>query len=157
MKAVANTYVVGAMMGYLIEKIVRKFEYEKKNVHLIGHSLGAHISGFCGKKTGSAVGRITGLDPAGPGFAAVGSKDRLSNQDAHIVDIIHTDSSKVGIVDGFGLATPIGDYDFYPDGGFHAPGCGIDPTKGFEDRIKEIATTFRKNPISAPAKFAGRM
>jgi hypothetical protein len=45
-----------------------------KRVHLIGYSLGAHLMGEAGrtvqKSTNNAVKipKITGLDPAGPGF-----------------------------------------------------------------------------------------
>ena len=42
------------------------------DLHLVGHSLGAHLMGKAGRTfanlTGEQVGRITGLDPAGPRF-----------------------------------------------------------------------------------------
>lgn len=44
-----------------------------KNVHFIGHSLGAHLSGYAGYHLkhdfGLSLGRITGLDPAEPYFS----------------------------------------------------------------------------------------
>ncbi|KFM63668.1 Pancreatic lipase-related protein 2, partial [Stegodyphus mimosarum] len=63
-------------------------------VHIIGHGLGAHASGYTGKRIrysrNTLVGRITGLDPAGPFFNGVSEAVRLDKSDASFVDIIHT-------------------------------------------------------------------
>lgn len=68
---------------------------------MIGHSLGSHIAGFVGKGLKSQRGkrpfRISGLDPAGPYFRQFYfiPEERLSEQDADIVDVIHTDSGNI--------------------------------------------------------------
>ncbi|KAI4461544.1 lipase [Holotrichia oblita] len=94
------------------------------NVHLVGHSLGAHLSGFTGKniqqQSGLTVGRITGLDPAGPSFTYVTSSYRLSENDAVNVDTIITDSY------GYGINRSLGKVNFLPNGGSASqPGCYI--------------------------------
>lgn len=75
-------------------------------MHIIGHSLGAHISAFAGKTfrrlTGKGLGRITGLDPAGPCFTHVDVNSRLKATDADFVDVIHTDAGVYGIKDAVG-------------------------------------------------------
>lgn len=72
------------------------------------------------------IGRITGLDPAGPLFeTATGLIDpdfRLDSTDAQFVDVIHTSAN------GFGIIAPIGHADFYPNGIFPQPGCSFAPT-----------------------------
>ena len=60
--AVQNTRRAGAHIAELIEFLVAQGGASLADFHLIGHSLGAHVSGFAGKNivTGR-VGRITGL------------------------------------------------------------------------------------------------
>lgn len=94
------------------------------NIHLIGHSLGAHIVGKAGrhftKLTNMTLPRITGLDPANPCFNGGEALSGLYRGDADFVDIIH---SNPGVL---GKAHPLGDVDFYPEGlGPIKPGCVV--------------------------------
>jgi hypothetical protein len=60
--AVQNTRVVGAHIAELIDFLVRQAGAKLEDFHIIGHSLGGHVSGFVGKSvTTGKVGRITGL------------------------------------------------------------------------------------------------
>lgn len=65
------------------------------------------------------------MDPAGPLFDVANPSVRLDRGDAKFVDVIHTDIrlTSLGIVGSFGVSRPIGDVDFYPNGGYHQPGC----------------------------------
>ncbi|XP_039962015.1 vitellogenin-3-like [Bactrocera tryoni] len=85
-----------------------------ENIHLIGHSLGAHIVGATGRyfneKTGKFVPRITGLDPAKPCFNEGHVLSGLQRGDAKFIDIIHSNPGVLGKRD------PMGDVDFYPGG-----------------------------------------
>ncbi|KAB0403305.1 hypothetical protein E2I00_000940 [Balaenoptera physalus] len=61
------------------------------DIYMIGVSLGAHVAGFVGKMYNGQLGRITGLDPAGPLFNGRPPEDRLDPGDAQFVDVIHSD------------------------------------------------------------------
>ncbi|XP_006869822.1 PREDICTED: lipase member H, partial [Chrysochloris asiatica] len=87
------------------------------DIYMIGVSLGAHISGFVGEMFDGKLGRITGLDPAGPLFNSKPPQDRLDPGDAQFVDVIHSDTDALGYKD------PLGNIDFYPNGGLDQPGC----------------------------------
>lgn len=61
-KSTANTRVVGATVGKMVEALMKNAGVSLGNVHLIGHSLGAQIMGYAGKELRhlGKVGRITG-------------------------------------------------------------------------------------------------
>ncbi|XP_026315666.1 pancreatic triacylglycerol lipase-like [Hyposmocoma kahamanoa] len=87
------------------------------NLHLIGFDMGAHIVGLIGRTSTYTIARITGLNPAK-------SLERHSNAlrrgDANYVEVIHTETSTHGILNG------VGHVDFYPHGGMDQPGCAND-------------------------------
>ena len=64
---------------------------------------------------------IVGVDPAGPWFDRYEEPARLNPKVATLVDIMHTDGG--GLVPYYGLMSPIGHMDFYPNEGKNQPGC----------------------------------
>ncbi|OXB63431.1 hypothetical protein ASZ78_005180, partial [Callipepla squamata] len=87
--AVNNVRIVGAELVYLVNLLEKDYGYSPANIHFIGHSLGAHAAGEAGRRK-PGIGRITGLDPAGPLFQYTPPAVRLDPSDAKFVDIIHT-------------------------------------------------------------------
>lgn len=108
--AASNTRKVAEKIANFIDKNA----IDGSKVHCIGHSLGAHICGFASKI--KRMGRISGMDPAGPLFKGNPVESRLDKSDADFVDIIHTDSE-------LGIQDRIGHLDFYPNGGKKQNGC----------------------------------
>ncbi|XP_071608129.1 lipase member H isoform X2 [Heliangelus exortis] len=96
------------------------------SLHMIGVSLGAHISGFVGQMFGGRLGRITGLDPAGPLYRGQPPSERLDPTDAQFVDIIHSDTNRLGYREA------LGHLDFYPNGGINQPGCPLTIFSGLQ-------------------------
>uniref|UniRef100_I3MCH2 Triacylglycerol lipase n=2 Tax=Ictidomys tridecemlineatus TaxID=43179 RepID=I3MCH2_ICTTR len=122
-QAVHNTRVVGAEIAYLVQVLSTQLDYSPEDVHLIGHSLGAHIAAEAGRRLGGHVGRITGLDPAEPCFQGTPEEVRLDPSDAMFVDVIHTDIAPIVPFLGFGMSQKVGHLDFFPNGGRQMPGC----------------------------------
>jgi pancreatic triacylglycerol lipase len=141
--AAANAKTTGEKLAVFIKDI----NLDPLNVHCIGHSLGAHACGFAGKKAQFA--RITGLDPAGPGFKGQQAAARLDKGDALLVDNIHGDQV-------LGIQQAVGHKDFYPNGGASQPGCfsigkrelellDIDPTR--QDIVGLLSCSHGRIPL----------
>uniref|UniRef100_A0AAY4CC17 PLAT domain-containing protein n=1 Tax=Denticeps clupeoides TaxID=299321 RepID=A0AAY4CC17_9TELE len=122
--AVNHTRLVGHRIASLLNWLQDEEQLVLGNVHLIGYSLGAHVAGYAGTFVKGRLGRITGLDPAGPMFEGVESHRRLSPDDAAFVDVLHTYTREaLGV--SIGIQQPIGDIDIYPNGGDVQPGCSL--------------------------------
>jgi pimeloyl-ACP methyl ester carboxylesterase len=93
--------------------------------YLVGHSLGAHLAGFVGSDLAGKLGRITGLDPAGPTFDSLDRQFRIDPSDARLVDILHTNAgAKIfSVKSEFGSALASGHIDLWANDGHHQPGC----------------------------------
>lgn len=121
LQACANAQVVGAVIARLINTLISNTKSTASDFHLIGHSLGAQVSGYAGERI-QGLGRITGLDPAGPFFEGTDTSVRLDPTDAEFVDVIHTDGS-AHLMLGLGLMEKTGHVDFYVNGGANQPDC----------------------------------
>ncbi|XP_051862817.1 LOW QUALITY PROTEIN: phospholipase A1-like [Drosophila albomicans] len=113
----------GGKVGDMIKYLNEHHGMSLDSLYVIGHSLGAHVSGYAGKTVGEGrIHTIIGLDPALPLFSYNKPNKRLSSGDAHYVESIQTNGGKLGFL------KPIGKGAFYPNGGKKQPGCGIDAT-----------------------------
>ncbi|XP_063830262.1 pancreatic lipase-related protein 2-like [Ostrinia nubilalis] len=106
---------VGRHIGQFLDFLNALTGTPFSSIHLIGHSLGAHVAANAGKELEGRVARITGLDPAGPLWGP--NPYRLKPSDAVYVEAIHTDRGT------FGTSENVADADFYPNGGSKQPGC----------------------------------
>lgn len=110
--------VLAAIIANLILKLSKDYNVPLSNIELIGHSLGAHVCGFVGKKifknTNQKLSKIVALDTAGPLWIG---KKKLLPTDAEIVESIHT-TNVVGLKEKHGTV------DFYINGPeMIQPGC----------------------------------
>ncbi|EGW11684.1 Pancreatic lipase-related protein 1 [Cricetulus griseus] len=121
-QAANNVRVVGAQLAHMLDVLMTNYSYSPSKVHLIGHSLGAHVAGEAGSRT-PGLGRITGLDPVEANFEGTPEEVRLDPSDADFVDVIHTDAAPLIPFLGFGTNQMMGHIDFFPNGGQNMPGC----------------------------------
>ncbi|KAM7348171.1 phospholipase A1-like isoform 1-T3 [Cochliomyia hominivorax] len=116
--AVANVPMVGDDVAKFVDFLNEKFYMTFDSLLLIGHSLGAHVAGFCGKSVRRGkLSHIVGLDAASPFFNYDDPDKRLAKTDAKYVETIHTNGR------GKGFLEPIGTVSFYANWGRFQPGC----------------------------------
>ncbi|KAH8284156.1 hypothetical protein KR054_011263, partial [Drosophila jambulina] len=114
---------VGEQVADLINHLRSNHGLNLGTTMIIGHSLGAHVSGYAGKNVKNGqVHTIIGLDPALPLFNYDTPNKRLNSGDAYYVESIQTNGGTLGFL------KPIGKGAFYPNGGKSQPGCGVDLT-----------------------------
>ncbi|KAK9701823.1 Lipase [Popillia japonica] len=119
-----NVRPVGQIVGDYIYSIMTTYGLPASQFRLIGHSLGAHVSGCIGAQVRARsqllVSSIVALDPANLLFEIDNIDNRVDPSDASFVQVIHTNARLLG----FGSA--IGHADYYPNGGSNQPGCELD-------------------------------
>ncbi|XP_035713849.1 phospholipase A1 2-like [Folsomia candida] len=121
--AIKNLNTVGKQVANFIAWLVYNNYLDLDRIHVVGHSLGAHLAGRVGGEIQAIMGgrklpRITGLDPAGPLFNIL-PELKIDQTDASFVDIYH---SNAGIG---GDSSLDGHVDFMLNGGREQPGCNI--------------------------------
>ncbi|XP_052133111.1 lipase member H-A-like [Frankliniella occidentalis] len=113
-----NVHGAGAQVGEFLDKLIGLELTDGSQIHILGHSLGAHVAGIAGKTvTRGVIKRITGMDPAGPLFQVTGPHGVIFHTDAELVDIYHTNMHWLG------KSAQLGHIDFYLNGGVHQPEC----------------------------------
>jgi len=60
LQAVANTRLVSRMVAHFLQQMKSTRGLDMSQVHIIGHSLGAHIAGYIGEEV-SHISRISGI------------------------------------------------------------------------------------------------
>ena len=115
--AAKNSVKVGQYAGQVLglDLLINGLGQKPEQIHAIGHSLGAHLVGHFARTIqfkARSIARVTGkfnfgnvkslfsiltlfhpgLDPAKPWFDLSDESNRISKEDATLVDIIHTNS-----------------------------------------------------------------
>lgn len=122
--ALMNTQIAGRVVAYFVNFISYALGIRTASVTIAGHSLGAHVAGFVGKDlkrySNQQLGRIIGLDPAGPLFTfpmLAPPENILTANDAAFVQVLHTSAFT------FGAYNRLGNADFYANNAILQPGC----------------------------------
>ncbi|XP_054262541.1 lipase member I-like [Macrosteles quadrilineatus] len=144
--AIVNIEHVGKCLAPVVTGLRR---HKSNDIHIIGFSLGAQVANYLANTLGkNKLPRITGLDPAGPGFTLMSKTRRLDPSDAKFVDVIHTNGGLQGDIQ------TCGHIDFYMNGGITQPGC-FDDKQDFLNCNHRRATIYFSESINSKVGFLG--
>ncbi|XP_055594604.1 pancreatic triacylglycerol lipase-like [Uranotaenia lowii] len=118
-QARGNVGPAGAGVSGFIDILRGATGISRDSIYLIGFSLGAHVAGNAGKGQNGEINTVIALDPAGPLFS-VGQDTAVQASDGRYVETIMTNAGLLG------HSEPMGQSNFYPNGGRTQPGCGAD-------------------------------
>ncbi|XP_054273793.1 pancreatic triacylglycerol lipase-like isoform X2 [Macrosteles quadrilineatus] len=147
LQVASNTRIVGAEVARFLKWLIKNKGLDSGDVHLMGHSLGAHICSYAAKAV-PGIERLTAMDPAQPGFEGTDKTVRLDKEDANYVEVLHTNAAPFIPLLGFGLIFPVGHVDIYLNGGLRQPGCQLPDFTEIKS-IKDLA--------KFPVEFIGKL
>jgi hypothetical protein len=131
-QAASNTRTAGAHTARVFGRLLDVSGSSNGRMWCTGHSLGSHMCGHTGMRMPATrrLGRVTGMDPAGPLFEGSDKTVGINQSSGQFVDILHTDSRGIGAL---GVLRDVGHIDFYPSGGSGQPGCFLN--EPFSDEL----------------------
>lgn len=106
----------------MLASLIDDYAMPPNNIRVAGHSIGAHVSGIAAKTakkiSGTAIGKVTALDPANYlDIESATDDEKLTKDDANVVVVIHTAGGEAGLLESLGAV------DFFPNGGHDQPAC----------------------------------
>ncbi|XP_026731478.1 inactive pancreatic lipase-related protein 1-like [Trichoplusia ni] len=117
-EGLANAEQVGKVIADFINILSQSFSYMPSQVRIVGVGLGGHIAGIAGRNVIGNLPYIVAIDPSLHGWTH--NPLILNKDDADVVEVLHATAGVLG------YDFPLGDIDFYPNGGTYQFGCGID-------------------------------
>uniref|UniRef100_A0A336LRM9 CSON012861 protein n=1 Tax=Culicoides sonorensis TaxID=179676 RepID=A0A336LRM9_CULSO len=154
-----NVYEVGWYLAIFI-LYLEDLGIDLNDITLVGHSLGAQISGIAGDHLGGELNAIYALDPAGPLFTqpmVIDEKLRLDPSDAKYVQVIYTTKFMLG------PGIDVGHQNFHPNGGINPQPPCVTPigrseelTPGLLACSHNIAHVFFRFALNPEHEFIAR-
>ncbi|CAH1639586.1 unnamed protein product [Spodoptera littoralis] len=118
-QGLANAVECGERIAYFIDFLAGLANYGPENYRIVGVGLGGHIAGIAASHVHwGRIRHIVAIDPSLIGWTH--NPHILSADKATVVEVLH------GTAGVLGYDYPLGDLDFYPNGGTYQTGCGID-------------------------------
>ncbi|XP_005184212.2 vitellogenin-1 [Musca domestica] len=129
--AMLDVEETGEKIAECIADLIEKCQVPSNVVHIVAHSVAAHVAGAAGeafeRNTGEQFSRITALDPSKIYAEDSQCLTGLARGDAEFVDAIHTSAWSMG------TTRRVGDVDFFPNG----------PCRGVPGTTNVIEATMR--------------